>query len=314
MGHPSSRIMGKSHFLGENQGKSNLRIGKTSEIPVFDSTIMGNPNFHGIIKGHSNFWCEKSREMDWIPSGSVLPPTIFGGFRCDQDPDSSNAAWYYANFSNYFIAAGTETCGLELPQKTAVLFFEKSSVNANFFPPHLIRYNKACKAKWQRLKKNPGSRFRFASLWMGHVQEECWPRMNFYFGALVPEVGHHFLLYPALINLPQSQQLRDWLGQKRPEICQYLDIVYTSLMVYLDSFPIQVSQCSHWGTTCSDPWGLDLTLWDDDDHLHHLASGLRTAGVALRRGGGPDHHRGGRVPTHGRGRGPFMATMVKIAM
>ena len=79
--------------------------------PSFDSTIMGNPNFHGIIKGHSNFWWQKSWETDWIPSGSVLPPTIFGGFRCDQDPDSSNAAWYYANFSNYFIAAGTETCG-----------------------------------------------------------------------------------------------------------------------------------------------------------------------------------------------------------
>ena len=96
-----------SNCLVKTKGNPTYESERHRKSQSFDSTIMGNPNFHGIIKGHSNFWWEKSWETDWIPSGS----TIFGGFRCDQDPDSSNAAWYYANFSNYFIAAGTETCG-----------------------------------------------------------------------------------------------------------------------------------------------------------------------------------------------------------
>ena len=92
-------------FLGENQGKSNLLFGKTSEVHVFDGTIMGNPNCSSQHQGTFQFLMGKT-----LNSLRVRSP-IFGGFCCDQDPDSSNAAWYYANFSNYFIAAGTESCG-----------------------------------------------------------------------------------------------------------------------------------------------------------------------------------------------------------
>ena len=94
-------------------------------------------------------------------------------------------------------------------------------------------------------------------------------------------------------------------------------------MVYLDSFPIQVSQCplkkkAFFGTTWDHmfrplgPWTwlsetmtIIFTIWQaaSEPPVSRFAEGV--AQITIEAGG---------FPTHGRGRGPFMATMVKIAM
>ena len=115
--------------------------------------------------------------------------------------------------------------------------------------------------------QNSGSRFWFASMWMGH-------------------------------GIPWGT-----ISRSRSPCCCIPHQSTTKSTSHLSqfTFPIGGTRVPHVRRP-----ERHVAPWDDDDHLHHLASGHGAPGVALRWGGDPDHHRGGvrrvrdwRVPVVG---------------